>query len=121
MDKKDIVSMNFEELSSAFKEMGLPKFRATQVYDWLHKKCVASFEEMTNISKDLIAKLNDNFVIFTCAIEKKLVSSYDNTVKYYRSNEEYPYMIKDSKNNKNFSELQKNFCSCPFCISTQNS
>ena len=57
MSKKDIVSMNFEELSSEFKEMGLPKFRATQVYDWLHKKCVASFEEMTNISKDLIGKL----------------------------------------------------------------
>ena len=83
--KKDIVSMNFEELSSEFKEMGLPKFRATQVYDWLHKKCVASFEEMTNISKDLIAKLNDNFVIFTCSIEKKLVSRYDNTVKYLYS------------------------------------
>ena len=85
MEKKDIVSMNFEELSSEFKGMGLPKFRATQVYDWLHKKCVASFEEMTNISKDLIAKLNDNFVIFTCSIEKKLVSRYDNTVKYLYS------------------------------------
>lgn len=80
--KKDIVSMNFEELSIELKEMGLPKFRATQIYDWLHKKCVASFDEMTNISKDLINKLNDNFVIFSCTIEKKLVSQYDNTVKY---------------------------------------
>ena len=66
MEKIDIVSLNFEELCVAFAEIGLPKFRATQVYDWLHKKCVASFEEMTNISKDLIAKLNDNFVIFSC-------------------------------------------------------
>lgn len=82
MDKKDIVSMNFDELSSELKAMGLPKFRATQIYDWLHNKCVRSFDEMTNISKDLISKLNDNFVIFTCTIEKKLVSRYDNTVKY---------------------------------------
>lgn len=82
MEKKDIVSMSFDELSSELKNMGLPAFRAKQIYDWLHKKLVSSFEEMTNISKDLIAKLNDNFVIFGCSIEKKLVSSYDNTVKY---------------------------------------
>ena len=82
MEKKDIASMNFDELSLEFKELGLPKFRATQVYDWLHKKGAVSFGEMTNISKDLIAKLNDNFVIFSCTIEKKLVSRYDNTVKY---------------------------------------
>ncbi|MBO5462271.1 MAG: 23S rRNA (adenine(2503)-C(2))-methyltransferase RlmN [Clostridia bacterium] len=82
MEKKDIVSMSFEELSKELGEMGLPKFRATQIYDWLHKKCVTSFEEMTNISKDLIKKLNDNFVIFACTIEKKLVSRYDSTVKY---------------------------------------
>ena len=82
MSKKDIVSLNFEELCEAFKELGLPKFRATQVYDWLHKKCVSSFEDMTNISKDMIRLLSDNFVIFSCTIEKKLVSQYDNTVKY---------------------------------------
>lgn len=85
MDKKDIVSMNYEELSQELKALGLPKFRTTQIYDWLHNKCVSSFEEMTNISKDLINKLNDNFVIFACTIEKKLVSRYDNTVKYLYS------------------------------------
>ena len=82
MEKKDIVSLNYDELCVALGEIGLPKFRATQIYDWLHKKCVKSFEEMTNISKEMCNKLNDNFVIFSCAIEKKLVSSYDSTVKY---------------------------------------
>ncbi len=82
MEKTDIASLNFIELQEAFKDMGLPKFRATQVYDWIHKKGAVSFSEMTNISKDLALKLNDNFVIFSCAIEKKLVSRYDNTVKY---------------------------------------
>ena len=49
MEKKDILSMSFDELSSELKELGLPKFRATQVYDWLHKKGAVSFDEMTNI------------------------------------------------------------------------
>ncbi len=82
MEKKDIVSLSFDELLSELTALGLPKFRAAQIYDWLHKKCVTSFGEMTNISKDLMSKLNDNFVILSCGIEKKLVSRYDNTVKY---------------------------------------
>ena len=85
MDKKDIASLNLQELETELKAMGLPKFRAKQIYDWIHKKGVTQFSEMTNISKDLICKLNDNFVIFSCTIEKKLVSRYDNTVKYLYS------------------------------------
>ncbi len=122
MEKKDIVSMNYEELSSEFKEMGLPKFRATQVYDWLHKKCVASFEEMTNISKDLIAKLNDNFVIFTCSIEKKLVSRYDNTVKYLYSLPDGEYLecvVMDYKYGHTICVSTQVGCKmgCAFCAS----
>ncbi len=82
MEKKDIASLNLAELEAELKDMGLPKFRAKQIYDWIHKKGVTEFAHMTNISKDLISKLNDNFVIFSCTIEKKLVSMYDNTVKY---------------------------------------
>ncbi len=120
--KKDIASMSFEELSAEFKEMGLPKFRATQVYDWLHKKCVASFEEMTNISKDLIAKLNDNFVIFSCTIEKKLVSRYDNTVKYLYSLPDGEYLecvVMDYKYGHTICVSTQVGCKmgCAFCAS----
>ena len=82
MDKKDIASLDLEELKQEIKNMGLPVFRAAQIYDWIHKKGAVSFAEMTNISKSLISQLDDNFVIFSCAIEKKLISRYDNTVKY---------------------------------------
>ena len=82
MDKKDIASLDLGELKTEIAAMGLPAFRAAQIYDWIHKKGAVSFEEMTNISKALTDKLNDNFVIFSCTIEKKLVSRYDNTVKY---------------------------------------
>lgn len=82
MEKIDIASLSLDELKIKIKEMGMPQFRATQIYDWIHKKGVTSFSEMTNLSKQLIEELNDNFVIFSCTIEKKLVSRYDNTVKY---------------------------------------
>ena len=114
--------MNFEELSAELKEMGLPKFRATQIYDWLHKKCVASFDEMTNISKDLINKLNDNFVIFSCTIEKKLVSQYDNTVKYLFSLPDGEYLecvVMDYKYGHTICVSTQVGCKmgCAFCAS----
>ncbi len=80
--KKDIKSMSVEELKSELTEMGEKPFKAGQIYSWLHKHCVTSFDEMTNISKDLRANLEKNYDIYTCTIEKKLVSVYDGTVKY---------------------------------------
>lgn len=82
MEKIDIVSLTKTELKNEIKKLSLPSFRADQIYDWLHKKGAVSFSEMTNLSKALISQLNDNFVIFSCSIEKKLVSRYDDTVKY---------------------------------------
>ncbi|MBR5437398.1 MAG: 23S rRNA (adenine(2503)-C(2))-methyltransferase RlmN [Clostridia bacterium] len=71
-----------DELKNELTEMGEKAFKATQIYSWLHKHCVDSFDEMTNISKDLRKKLENNYDIYTCTIEKKLVSVYDDTVKY---------------------------------------
>ncbi len=80
--KCDILSMSYDELASAVKELGEPAFRAKQIYKWLHVSCVTSFAEMTNLSKALRQKLDDNFVIFSVSIEKKLISEYDDTQKY---------------------------------------
>lgn len=82
MEKRDILSMSPDELSAALKERNEPAFRAKQIYSWLHSQCVTSFDEMTNISKELRQKLDDNFVIFGVSIEKKLISEYDDTQKY---------------------------------------
>ncbi len=122
MDKKDIMSLNLSELQETFKEMGLPKFRATQVYDWLHKKGAVSFGEMTNISKDLMCRLNDNFVIFSCTIEKKLVSRYDNTVKYLYSLPDGEYLecvVMDYKYGHTICVSTQVGCKmgCAFCAS----
>ncbi len=122
MEKRDIVSYNLTELENVLKEMGLPKFRAKQIYDWIHKKGVTSFEEMTNISKELICNLNDNFVIFSCSIEKKLVSQYDNTVKYLYSLPDGEYLecvVMDYKYGKTICVSTQVGCKmgCAFCAS----
>lgn len=80
--KKDIVSMTFSELESELAAFSLPKYRAKQVWRWLHKVGVQRFDEMTDLPLSLRETLDNNFVIFSCDIEKKLVSAYDNTVKY---------------------------------------
>lgn len=80
--KKDIKSMSIEELKEEIASLGEKSFKAGQIYSWLHKHTVDSFNEMTNISKDLREKLEKNYDIYSCTIEKKLVSVYDGTVKY---------------------------------------
>lgn len=122
MEKKDIVSLNYEELLTELTALGLPKFRATQIYDWLHKKCVTSFGEMTNISKDLMVKLNDNFTILSCSIEKKLISRYDNTVKYLYSLPDGEYLecvVMDYKYGHTICVSTQVGCKmgCAFCAS----
>ncbi len=79
---KDIRSLNYDELSQEILDLGFPKFRINQIFSWVHEKCVSSFDEMTNISKDMRAKLSDHFVFNNCQINTKLVSKIDDTVKY---------------------------------------
>jgi len=80
--KKDIKSLSKSELNNEVLLLGLPKFRGKQIYEWLHKSGVSSFDEMTNISKELRNKLNDFYFISNCIIEQKYVSAIDGTVKY---------------------------------------
>ncbi|MDE6752323.1 MAG: 23S rRNA (adenine(2503)-C(2))-methyltransferase RlmN [Eubacterium sp.] len=80
--KKDIKSLSYAELNSEIIMLGLPRFRSKQIFEWLHKYGVSSFDEMTNISKDLRNKLADIYFISDCEIEQKYVSKIDETVKY---------------------------------------
>lgn len=79
---KDILSMTFAELSDDFSNLGYPKFRAKQVYEWLHKHLAADYDEMSNLPKSLREELKEKFPLINCKIKKKQVSKLDNTVKY---------------------------------------
>ncbi len=83
MEKKDIRSMTPEELEAfVVNDLKDKKFRARQIYDWMHVKCVQNFDEMTNLSKDLRQKLSENATL--CPVEKAdcLISQIDGTRKY---------------------------------------
>ena len=61
--KEDIRRLSLAQLEEAFVNAGQPKFRGRQVYEWLWHKSSRSFTEMSNLSKDLRAWLDTNFVI----------------------------------------------------------
>ncbi|VRQ55296.1 radical SAM enzyme, Cfr family [Streptococcus pneumoniae] len=79
--KPSIHSLAHQTMQEWVLEQGEKKFRADQIWEWLYRKRVQSFEEMTNLSKDLIAKLNDQFVVNP--LKQGIVQeSADGTVKY---------------------------------------
>ena len=77
----NIKAMTLPEMTAALKEMGQPAFRAKQIYTWLHKG-VRSYDEMTNISKDLRAKLEEQYPFHTPQPVRKQESAKDGTIKY---------------------------------------
>ncbi len=79
--KQDIKSMNLQELEAALEAMGEKKFRAKQIFTWLHRG-VRSFDEMSNISKALREKLEEEFYLTPPVVERKQESQRDGTIKY---------------------------------------
>ena len=70
--KNNIYGYTLEQLEEYFLGIGEKKFKAIQVYDWLYKKRVSSFDEMTNVKKDIIEKLKNDFTMDDLKIVKKL-------------------------------------------------
>lgn len=78
----DIKSMTLEELKEELKGQGMPAFRATQVYQWMHQKLASGFEEMTNLSKDLRSELSEKYE-YTCLKPVRIQESkVDGTKKF---------------------------------------
>lgn len=78
--KRDIRALTREQLQEYFESIGEPKFRATQVYEWLWKKGAKTFEDMTNLSLVLREKLQHEFVINHIMVDEMQRSS-DGTIK----------------------------------------
>jgi len=77
----DLKSMTQEELSAFLQEMGEPSFRGRQIFTWLHRG-VTSFDDMSNLSKELRRKLAEQCYITAPTVARKQVSRLDGTVKY---------------------------------------
>ena len=78
--KIDIRQLLPEEIDLLVEDAGQKSFRAKQIRQWLWQKGAASFEEMTNLSKDLRQYLNERYVI-NAIVEDKVQRSLDGTIK----------------------------------------
>lgn len=67
---KSIYGMSLKDLEEYFLSHNDKKFRATQIYDWLYRKNVTSFDDMTNLKKDVIELLKNDFYLRTLELKK---------------------------------------------------
>lgn len=82
MENFDIKSLYYDELAEELKKLGLPAFRAKQIFEWLHVKLAENYEDMTNLPKDLREILKNKFPLTTLIEVDSLHSKEDGTVKY---------------------------------------
>ncbi|MDE5617697.1 MAG: 23S rRNA (adenine(2503)-C(2))-methyltransferase RlmN [Ureaplasma sp.] len=82
MMKQNILNFTLEELSDFLVVNKFKKFNAIQIFQWIYKKRVDSFNEMTNLSKTLISFLNENFEFYTLNVKKFQLDPVDETTKF---------------------------------------
>ena len=79
--KKDIRNLKLIEITNFCNDNNLQKFRAKQIWEWLYKKRVISFQEMTSLSKQIRDLLNTHFTLNAVKMHKA-ERSIDKTIKY---------------------------------------
>ncbi len=104
----NIYSQSLEDLENYFISIGQKKFKAIQVYDWLYKKNVTSFDEMTNIKKEIIQKLKEDFVFEVPEI-----------VKVQKGKDVCKYLFKFKDNQSVEAVLMFHDYGNSLCLSTQ--
>ena len=105
---RSIFSITRKDLEEYFLSINEKKFKATQVFEWIYRKNVRSFDEMTNLSKDTISKLKEDFCFNDIEIVKK---EEDELVK--------KYLFELNDGNKIESVLMEHDYGLSICISSQ--
>ena len=105
---RNIYDLTLKELEEYFTQIGEKTFRASQVFEGLYKKRLSSFDEMTNISKDLRKKLADTFSLYKIKLLVKQTG--DNVNKYL-------FQLEDG--NKIESVLMFHDYGISICVSSQ--
>lgn len=82
MEKIDLRSLTEEEMIEIAKEYGEKPFRGRQLFEWIHKKRVEEFTDITNLPKKFIGDLSDRYQISGVSVVKKQVSKNSDTAKY---------------------------------------
>jgi 23S rRNA (adenine2503-C2)-methyltransferase len=80
-ENDDIRSISFDKLNNFIQKNNFPSYRSNQIFNWINKSTLRSFDDMTNIPKSLVKLLKENFVINITKILSKQVSN-DSTIKF---------------------------------------
>ena len=104
----NIYSYTKKDLENYFENIGEKKFKALQIYDWLYKKKVTSFKNMTNIKKEVIQKLSEDF-----KIEKPEI------VKIQNGKDVHKFLFNMQDGEKIEAVLMKHDYGNSLCVSTQ--
>lgn len=104
----NIYGVTHKYLENYFVSINEKKFASTQIYEWLYQKRINNFSDMTNVSKKVIEKLNENFNLKRLEILNKQIGK--DVVKY---------LFKLEDNNKIEAVLMKHDYGNSLCISTQ--
>ncbi len=123
MEGIDILSLDKSRLEEYITSIGHKAFRAKQIFSWLHEKKVRSFDEMSNISKELRETLSKQCYIDYPKIIKTMTSQIDGTKKYlFEMNDgslvESVFMIYHHGNSVCISSQVGCRMGCTFCAST---
>ena len=105
---KNIYNYKLEDLENYFLSINEKKYKAKQIYDWLYIKRVNSFNEMTNIKKELINKLNNEFNM-----------NFINIIKVQRSETTNKYLFKLLDGNYIEAVLMRHDYGNSICVSSQ--
>lgn len=108
-EKTDLKSLDWEELQEFTEKAGQKAFRSKQLYQWMHRQLVSSFDEMTNLSKDFREELKKHCVLCSAITVQRQISS-DGTSKF---------LMELSDGNHIESVLMKYKHGNSVCISTQ--
>jgi len=106
----NLLEMSYEEVVDVVKQMGLEKYRADQLLDWVYKKRVFTFEGMTNLSKEHRALFREKFTIKLPRLIEKRVSKIDKTTKFL-------YELEDGNTIESVLLFHEGYATA--CISTQ--
>ena len=104
----NIYGITLQELENYFEGINEKKFKATQVYDWLYKKRISLFDDMSNIKKEIIQKLKQDFNLNNPTIIKK-----------QSGKDVYKYLFELEDNSKVEAVLMAHDYGNSLCVSTQ--
>ena len=105
---KNIYGETHQQLEQYFLDLGEKKFKATQVFEWLYEKRVSSFEEMSNVKKNVIQVLQQDYVMEPLKIMDILTDV-----------DVHKYLFQLSDGEKVEAVLMKHDYGNSICVSTQ--